>query len=165
MSQSLLVESAAAYAATKHKDQKYGDDPYVKHLASVVEVLVRFGHGTETMMAAGWLHDSVEDTDATIEEIKLVFGEAVSKVVYAVTNEPGVNRKERHAKTYPKIKASPEGTILKLADRIANVEACIDTKDDKIGMYKKEHLKFKEFLYESGPLDPMWRHLDFLIGE
>jgi guanosine-3',5'-bis(diphosphate) 3'-pyrophosphohydrolase len=161
---SLLVRSAASYAAVKHKDQMYGDEPYTTHLAHVAEVLFRFNFYDETLQAAAWLHDTVEDTDAKIEEIALMFGDRVADLVYRVTNEQGKNRKERHVKTYPKIAASEDATTLKLADRIANVEKSMQDSYKLYGMYRKEYTDFRNTLYKEGIHAAMWQYLDFLIG-
>lgn len=162
---SLALQAAQALAAHFHEDQMYGDKPYVSHLAHVVEVLNRFSVKDEDMLVAGWLHDSVEDTAMTLGQIEITFGRKVRDLVYRVTNEEGKNRKERHEKTYPKIKASDDAITLKLADRIANTEASIELKDDgKIKMYAKEYPGFRKELYKIGSNESMWRHLDFLMG-
>lgn len=162
---SLAIQAAEAFASVKHGDQKYGEQPYIKHLAHVAEVLRRFKFDDEDLQVAAWLHDSVEDTDATITQIEMMFGRRVADIVGRVTNEPGKNRKERHAKTYPKIQKSLDATTLKLADRIANVESSVEDASDKLGMYRKEHEAFKSLLYKDGVHNAMWRHLDFLIGD
>jgi (p)ppGpp synthase/HD superfamily hydrolase len=161
---SLAIQAAKALAATAHGDQKYGEHPYTKHLADVAEVLGRFGVSDEDMLCAAWLHDSVEDTETTVNQIHIMFGSRVADLVHRVTNEEGKNRRERHEKTYPKIMASDDAITLKLADRIANVESSLDDQD-KLKMYKKEYPNFRLKLYKPGKHDAMWRHLDFLIGE
>ena len=162
----LLINSAASVATVQHEGQTYGDKyPYTKHLADVVHVLRRFGVKDPNLIAAGWLHDVVEDTDMPLSQVNIIFGPVVADLVQRVTNEPGKNRKERHEKTYIKIKDSPDAVQLKLADRIANVEASLLEAPDKFMMYKKEHKKFKEVLCNPGQHEAMWRHLDFLIGD
>lgn len=162
---SLALQAAQALAATAHEGQMYGDQPYTKHLAEVVGVLERFKIDDTDLLVAGWLHDSVEDTDTTLETIELMFGRRVKDLVYRVTNEEGKNRKERHEKTYPKIQASDDAITLKLADRIANTEASILQNDEgKMKMYAKEYEGFKKKLYKRGTHDAMWRHLDFLMS-
>ena len=162
----LAIKAAQAFASVKHKGQKYGqNDPYTKHLAHVAEVLRRFKFNTEDLQVAAWLHDTVEDTDATVSQIETMFGRKVADIVGRVTNEPGKNRKERHAKTYPKIQASLDATTLKLADRIANMEVSVEDSSTQLEMYRKEHKAFKSLLYKPGVHDGMWRHLDFLIGD
>jgi (p)ppGpp synthase/HD superfamily hydrolase len=162
----LALDAAQALAEIAHGDQKYGDHPYSKHLAEVVQVLIRFGVNDEDMLCAGFLHDSIEDTTVTKNQIEIMFGRRVADLVYRVTNEPGKNRKERHEKTYDKIVASDDAITLKLADRIANLEYSILSEDDgKIKMYTKEYKGFRAKLYKNGTHDSMWRHLDFLIGD
>ena len=162
---SIAIQAAAAFAASKHKDQKYGENsPYTEHLAAVAEVLRRFKHDSEDLQVAAWLHDVVEDTNATLLQIEMLFGKNVADLVHRVTNEPGKNRKERHEKTYPKIQASKDATTLKLADRIANVERSVLDKAKQLDMYKKEYSLFKIMLLKEDEHDAMWRHLDFLLG-
>lgn len=162
---SLALQAAQALAVTAHEGQMYGDQPYTKHLSDVVEVLQRFKVEDTDILVAGWLHDSVEDTETTLEQIELMFGRRVRDLVHRVTNEEGKNRKERHEKTYPKIQASDDAITLKLADRIANTEASINQDDEKkMKMYAKEYDGFRTKLYKKGTHDSMWRHLDFLMG-
>lgn len=162
----LAIKAAQAFATTAHGDQMYGENvPYIVHLGHVAEVLTRFGFDSDDLIVSAWLHDTVEDTDATITQIELMFGRNVADIVGRVTNEPGKNRKERHAKTYPKIQASLDATTLKLADRIANVEASVEDQSKQLKMYRKEHEAFKSLLYKPGVHDRMWRHLDFIIGD
>ncbi len=160
----MKLQHAKLYASEAHKAQTYsGDQPYTKHLYAVESVLRRFGITDEDMLCAAWLHDVVEDTPTTVDEIRQLFGDNVSALVYAVTNEAGANRAERHARTYHKIQANDAALQLKLADRIANVEACIEDRDSRIKMYRKEWDEFKSKLYKPGLYEDMWRHLEFLI--
>lgn len=155
------VRKAKELARIAHWEQKYGDQPYSVHLEAVANVLVRFGYGDrEDLLVSAYLHDSLEDTELP-ESAVLEFGENVLKLVKAVTNEAGADRKERLAKTYPKIRANPEAMLLKLADRIANVEASA-SNPKKLAKYKAEFVGFKEALYDENNL-PMWEHLGNLL--
>lgn len=150
------------YATVKHAGLFYaGGLPYTHHLAAVEAVLRRFGSGdVEELLVAAWLHDTVEDTGTKVKEIKEMFGPEVAKLVSAVTNEEGANRKIRAALTYPKIReAGPLAVRLKLADRIANVEQ----GGDLVGMYRKEHEDFRRALYTPGENEDMWTHLNGLL--
>jgi (p)ppGpp synthase/HD superfamily hydrolase len=62
------AERAKALAIDAHGDQLYGNEPYRTHLAAVVEILNDFGY-SGSYMAAGWLHDVVEDTTIDIKTI------------------------------------------------------------------------------------------------
>lgn len=142
---------AREFAVAAHGDQRYGDRPYVEHLAAVVDVLEEFGFSDE-YVAAGWLHDVVEDTDVTEADIQAAFGEQVAKLVSAVSG--GGNRETHVASIYEKIEAYPDAAFLKLADRIANVEAC--ARGDKHSIrYAREHPRFATVV---GPHVPpaMW---------
>lgn len=149
------------YATVKHTGQTYSSSlPYTHHLAQVEAVLRRFNIVDENLLTASWLHDVVEDTDVKLKEVEEMFGPEVARLVYAVTNEDAPNRKMRHALTYPKIREAGAAAItLKLADRIANVEA----GGNLIGMYKKEHEDFRRALYTPGQADAMWEHLNLLL--
>jgi (p)ppGpp synthase/HD superfamily hydrolase len=155
--------AAREFARAQHADQPYDGGPYDNHLAAVAAVLDRFGYESETLHTAAWLHDVVEDTETEISEVESRFGADVATLVWAVTSEPGQNRKERNALTYPKIRALPGATILKLADRIANVENGLASGSSLTQMYRKEHPAFKEALYVPGVADAMWAHLDQLL--
>ena len=86
---------AADFASKAHANQKYGDKPYTVHLEHVVEVLRRFDYVETTLICAAWLHDTLEDTKTTSEEIENIFGKEICELVQCVTNKPGKNRKER----------------------------------------------------------------------
>jgi (p)ppGpp synthase/HD superfamily hydrolase len=91
-----------------------------------------------------------------------MFGEEVARLVHAVTNEPGPNRKQRGMATYPKIRDAGDCAVaLKLADRIANVEM----GGKLVAMYAKEYEDFRRALYTPGQNEPMWAHLDSLLKE
>lgn len=161
---SMDLEYAKLFAAEKHREQTYGQGlPYTVHLRDVEQTLRRFGCTDAEMLCAAWLHDVVEDTPTSVQDIQTLFGDRVSRLVHAVTNEPGVNRAERHAKTYGKIKANNDYLFLKLADRISNVESCIREKDSRLKMYKKEWAGFKQELYTPGVHEEMWTHLTSLL--
>jgi (p)ppGpp synthase/HD superfamily hydrolase len=170
-----LLEAARSFAASAHARmaQTYGKEPYTVHLDAVVSVLRRFPterpENQTILEAAGYLHDVIEDCDVSSEVIRAMFGVEISTLVSAVTNEPGANRTERSSRTYPKIKKTPYATRLKLADRIANMEACIEERDrggssPLLNMYKKEYPAFREALFEKAADTTMWDHLDVLVA-
>lgn len=166
------ITKAKNFAQVAHGAQVYNDEvPYTVHLENVIRVLERFGVTDSEMLCAGWLHDVIEDTTKSYNDIKSRFGEEVAELVYAVTSELGRNRKERNAKTYPKIKAHPRATILKLADRIANVEYG-QANGGKTEMYRAEFDEFYQALYVERPLagctdnaveSRMWKTLKQLL--
>jgi guanosine-3',5'-bis(diphosphate) 3'-pyrophosphohydrolase len=168
---------AYSLAEEYHGEQEYGGMPYTVHLSLVHHVLLRFGvhpnnpaHVTsdeaEDLLVASILHDIVEDTEVSLNDLRKIFGKRVASLVNGVTNEPGVNRRERHSKTYPKTKRIPGAILLKLADRIANIEACLATGDGRINMYLKEREAFYDALRgdSNHTIEKrMWKHLDRLL--
>lgn len=159
-----MVSVARDYAIAAHGAQLYDGRSYDFHLSAVVDVLGRFDHDDPDLRAAAWLHDVVEDTEVTLEQVSASFGKRVADLVGAVTSEDGHNRKERNALTYPKIRATEGATALKLADRIANVEHSLKGDGRLLGMYRKEHPAFREALYVPGAHKDMWAHLDGLLS-
>lgn len=138
--------------------------------------MIRFGFSDWTkelhqnLQIAAWLHDILEDTTLSEEGLRRKFGDTITDLVVAVTNKPGRNRMERHAATYPKIRANPTAVILKLADRIVNVEASLLNRGSKthlLEVYREEHPGFEGGLGRGEERDPrcsnMWTHLASMI--
>lgn len=162
-----LIKKASAYAQQAHLAQKYGKNyPYHKHLEDVYHVLIRFGFNEINnieLLVAAWLHDILEDTSHSYSDIKKEFGIEVAETVYCVTDELGRNRKERKQKTYPKIKSNNNSIILKVSDRIANVEFSMTQDNNLLKMYQKEHKSFEHHLRIPDHIPKMWEHLNKLM--
>lgn len=157
-----LYKEARMVAVIAHSNQRYDEIfPYEKHLDDVVDVLKRFGFSGKFIIA-GYLHDTIEDDGLSYNDIKKHFGVEVAEMVYCVTDELGRTRKEKKIKTLPKTAGNPDAIVLKLGDRIANIE-----HGGKIGMYGEEYDEFKSALYLNTPKDgiKMWEHLDILLGK
>ena len=118
------------YAEKCHKETNhlYDGQPYTVHLKMVSDAGTRFIHllpevMIETVFAAIWAHDTIEDCRQTYNDVKNALGRVVADIVYAVTNEKGKNRTERaNDKYYEGIRNTPFATFVKLCDRIANME-------------------------------------------
>lgn len=166
-----LYEQARDVAVEAHGEQRYGDYPYEKHLRAVVEVLTRFGASLENpetapLMVAAWLHDVLEDTPLMRDDLKTQFGPEVAEIVWRVTDEPGASREDRKPATYRKTRDNQLAIVLKLADRIANVEHGIGARSGKLSMYRREQGEFAGILREASTLpmaERMWNHLDQLL--
>lgn len=160
------VEEALYMAIMAHTGQNYDDKPYHHHILYVDKVLKSFGFYEDEILIAGMLHDAVEDGDLTLKNIQKKFGEEVAQIVYCVTDELGFSREEIKSKTYPKIASNKKAIIVKLGDRIANVEYGMLTNSDKPTMYKKEFPEFKKHLYDPEHgfrIQNMWRHLEGIL--
>jgi (p)ppGpp synthase/HD superfamily hydrolase len=160
-------EDARAFAIQAHAEQKYGEHPYSYHLDAVAALAEPYG---PEAVAVAYLHDTVEDTDTTLAQVESRFGSRVAACVALLTDVPGSSRKERKAKTYAKL-AQVQGPnelalIVKVADRLANVRACL--QDRKLGLwsvYRSEHPAFREAAYRNGLCEPLWAQLDRLVAE
>lgn len=85
MNISSIVEGARIFAIERHGDQKYGKDlPYEWHIGHVAALAARLGY-SEQIQAAAWLHDTVEDTPTTLDEIREFFGDKIAEIVDCVT--------------------------------------------------------------------------------
>lgn len=159
-----LVQAARVFAVAAHGEQKYGDEPYSVHLDDVYNILVAKSVFDFDVQAAAFLHDVLEDTETGLEALEMAFPSDVTTLVVAVTSEPGKNRKERNAATYPKIRANHKAVILKLADRVANVRRSVRSGSSTLSMYQKEYPGFKAALfYSSLDTQPFWEELDSLL--
>lgn len=146
-----IVEKAEQFARTAHESighrRKYTGESYVTHLEEVVEILKKVEH-TDEMLAAAWLHDTVEDTQVTIEDIYENFGDEIAEMVDSLTDisKPlDGNRKTRKAIDRAHLaKASPDVQTIKLADLISN-SASIVAHDPK---FAKVYLEEKRLLLE-----------------
>lgn len=116
------VFATAAHAAVKQV-RKYTFEPYIVHPAEVASIVATVPH-TDEMLAAAWLHDTVEDTGVSIEDIRAEFGHDVASLVGWLTDisrpQDG-NRAVRKAIDREHTAQAPaEAQTIKLADLIAN---------------------------------------------
>jgi guanosine-3',5'-bis(diphosphate) 3'-pyrophosphohydrolase len=122
------VASAVDFALRYHGDQRRPTGaPYLEHLLEAVEVLVRGAGVTDPqILCAAVLHDVVEDTPATVDEVRARFGDRVADMVGWVTKpEPaeGADRKAAKNAYLSRLKDAPDDAIVvKLADRASNVQ-------------------------------------------
>jgi guanosine-3',5'-bis(diphosphate) 3'-pyrophosphohydrolase len=157
------IETARQFALTAHVDQTYGQHPYAYHLDAVVQWLVPFGDDAQI---AGYLHDTVEDTETTLSDITANFGAHIAECVALVTDETGSNRKERKLKTNAKLAATANSLalIVKAADRLANLcESSLDPSTGKLEMYCREHDAFRAAAFRAGLCDDLWARMDHLL--
>jgi hypothetical protein len=167
-----------SFAEKMHGNQKYdsGTAPYTVHLSAVRDAIIEFGFGPredsfgESYVAAAWLHDIIEDTTVTREEIFKRYGGLTQSLVWAVTGQ-GSNRKERNEDAYKKMERDPAAIPLKLADRICNMRASKISSPDKLfKMYMSEYPAFRARLRERSLMfapkcRAMWNELDEISKE
>lgn len=149
MGMSDIASRAKAFATAAHGEQKYKGLPYVdEHVAAVVRVLEDFGFGPE-YLAAGWLHDVLEDTAVGFAELERAFGSEISRMVWACTGV-WANRKARNACIAARLESVPHAAPVKVADRIANIEASEDGSSHRT-MYLKEMTGFCAVVADHAP--------------
>ena len=120
------VLTAAHFAAEKHKDQRRkGADgsPYINHPLKVAELLWRVGEVRDVdCIVAAILHDTIEDTATTPDELEELFGARVRMLVEEVTDDKGLPKAERKRLQIEHAPSLSEGAKqIKLADKIANI--------------------------------------------
>jgi len=133
-----LLASAFDLAFRCHKGQfRASGDPYIVHPVAVADLLREIG-ASPTVIAAGFLHDAVEDTELTADHLKELFGSEVSRLVEGVTKLGGIhftNRTEAQAENLRKMFLAMASDIrvvlVKLADRLHNMRTLDSLNSDK----------------------------------
>ncbi len=119
-----IVWNALEFAAFKHRLQRRKGNhrlPYINHPIAVTGILQRFGETDPELLSAALLHDVLEDTDSSEEELKVLFGEHITKMVMEVTDDMTLLSKERKALQIKHAAAlSTEAKKIKIADKTAN---------------------------------------------
>lgn len=139
-----IVERAAQFARNAHAGQvdKQGRDYYMNHLWPIAESLAPHG---PLAMAAGYLHDVIEDTEVTAEQLTAQFGEQVASAVIACTRIPG----EPYSSLIARAAANPLGRLVKLADNTWNLSCNADlarVDPVKAASLRKRYEKARETL-------------------
>ena len=135
-----MLTRVKEFAYRKHKFQK--DDngiPYLYHLIEVANLVAMVSDDYELICAA-YLHDTLEDTNTTYEELQKEFGLRVANLVYEVTHE---GTKDEVGYYFPRLK-SKEAIILKFADRLSNLTR-MQNWDEK----RREHYLKKSKFWNS----------------
>lgn len=152
-----LVKKAAVFSRAAHHGQtrKYTDEDYFYHTQSVASTLRIYGH-EDALVAAAYLHDTVEDTSTTNDQIRQMFGDRVANLVAEVTDvskpEDG-NRKARKALDREHLaRASADGQTIKLADLIDNTKSISEHDLKFAAVYIPEKRALLEVLTKGDPL-------------
>jgi GTP diphosphokinase / guanosine-3',5'-bis(diphosphate) 3'-diphosphatase len=143
-----LLLKALAFAAHKHRDQRRKDaeaSPYINHPIALADVLVNEGGVTDVeVLCAALLHDTVEDTATTHEELVDAFGSRIARIVAEVTDDKALPKAERkrlqveHAGSI-----SREAKLVKLADKICNLRDVVERPPAKWDLQRRrEYLEW-----------------------
>ena len=118
------TRAAAAYAEEQHAGQRRKVDgaPFIEHPREVAWLLYRAG-APDHVVAAGVLHDTIEKTDADIEELRARFGRDTAELVLAVSEDPGIRTyaQRKAALRAQAAAAGPEALMVFAADKISKV--------------------------------------------
>lgn len=140
-----IVQKAKEFATKAHKDHfaHFNNNrkfPYVMHLEEVAD-LVKNAGGNDKEIAAAWLHDTIEDTETTIEDIEKEFGQDIAEMVFGLTDLPEFKKlplEERKKKQAERVaKESNSIKKVKLADQTSNVRRMSEGKPD---WTKEQHI-------------------------
>lgn len=154
-----LEAKALDFATVAHEGQFYDGLPYVRAHLMVVADIGRIYTKDSELISMFLLHDTIEDTPTTYEELLVKFGKRIADGVFCLTDGAGKNRAERKVESYRKLRQNKDARLGKICDRIANMEASVG-KPHAL-MYIREMKKFKAELYfkEDG-YDEAWNRLD-----
>lgn len=165
-----LEERARRYATEVHaaagQRRKYTNEPYIVHPAAVVE-LVRSVTDNENMLAAAWLHDTVEDTGTTLDDIEQQFGAEVSALVGMLTDSQQPQAKNRAARKVAHFRhtadAAPDAQTIKLADIIDNTRAIVQYDPHFARIYLVEKQVQIGLLQQGDPT--LWQQAQVTIAQ
>lgn len=125
-----MIDRAKQLATERHEGQfRKGAEklPYIVHCEEVAGLVERHG-GNEDAIAAAWLHDVIEDTKTTLEEVEALFGGAVASIVDEVTDDPDHSKEDARAE---QIRSAPfksvSAALVKAADQTSNMNSIVST--------------------------------------
>jgi (p)ppGpp synthase/HD superfamily hydrolase len=166
-----LVNKAKEFSYNKHnvpqECKRYGNAPYTVHIESVVEFVNKYKYylkecDISDVLCAAYLHDTIEDTPVTPKIIRNTFNDRIAKIVSAVTNERGDDRKEMNFKTYPRIWTDDLAIFVKLCDRLSNTNNSKNSGHKMYIVYQEEYPVFRYALKVRELYPDMWAELDEL---
>jgi len=152
-----LILKAAHFAAEKHRDQRRKDkhaSPYIIHPISVALAITQIGGVDDPeILAAALLHDTLEDTETTPEELEAEFGKKVCEFVLDVSDDKTLPKDERKRRQIEHAKKISKGAaLIKLGDKISNVTDVINSPPEDWDINRrKEYLDWAEKVIENCP--------------
>jgi (p)ppGpp synthase/HD superfamily hydrolase len=157
--QNELLDKAITYATQKHKGQvrKGTTKPYITHPLETMSIL-NYMQADTNLLIAGVLHDVIEDTDGTYEEIEELFGQDVAELVGEHSEDKSKSWDERKQYAIDELKVAPiRVKMLVLADKVANLRSmCIDFKKCVYELWERFNAPWdKQAWYYSGIQDAL----------
>jgi GTP diphosphokinase / guanosine-3',5'-bis(diphosphate) 3'-diphosphatase len=138
-----LLFRALAFAAHKHRDQRRKDaeaSPYINHPIALAEVLAGEGGVADVeVLAAALLHDTIEDTATTGEELRAEFGPRIAAMVEEVTDDQQLPKADRKRLQIEHAAGLSQGAkLVKLADKICNLRDVADRPPAKWDLQRRQ---------------------------
>ncbi len=160
-----IVEQATLVAVAAHKDQVRKSDgtPYIVHPLMVARMLDRAGF-SDAVVAAGIVHDVLEDTPVTAAELRQKLGDEVVNIVMAVSEDKELDWETRKQKYIEQVvMASDAAKAVSVADKIHNAESLVDAHAVQGSVVwttfnrpREQKLQFERLMLES--LQAVWQH-------
>ena len=127
-----LIFKALEFASVKHKDQRRKDaesSPYINHPIALAKLLcVESGITDTKVICAALLHDTIEDTETTAEELRYRFGKKITEIVLELSDDKNLTKEKRKQLQIEFAgHASKQARLVKLADKISNLRDIINT--------------------------------------
>lgn len=161
------------FAARKHRDQRRKDvesSPYINHAIAVAETLSSIGGVSDlATLQAAVLHDTVEDTETTFEELEAVFGKEIRDLVSEVSDDKSLAKETRkRLQVEHASHLSRKAKLIKLADKICNVRDVATSPPASWPLERRaEYLDWSERVVNGcrGVNPALERHYDELLAE
>ena len=164
----LITNKALVFAREKHKGQiRKNNTPveYITHPINVANLVKKYANNAvniDDLVSSAYLHDTLEDTNTTYEELICNFGNIISNLVKELTNND-VLKKEMGKTKYLSMKManmSEDALIIKLCDRLDNVSSLYDTNKAFIDKYLRETISILNYIINSRNLNTI--HLNII---
>ena len=136
-----MINKAKKFAEEKHKNQldDEGKSYFENHLLKVGDAIMKLTND-KIIIASAFLHDTLEDTTTTFEELKKEFGIRVANLVYELTHE---GKKDNYGFYFPRLK-SKEAIMIKLVDRASNISRMNNWTKERQEHYLRKSIFFKD---------------------
>lgn len=147
-----LVQKALLFAYRKHKGQSRRDGTeYITHPIRVANYISKFveNDNLDTLIICSYLHDTLEDTDTTYEEIRNIFGKRIADMVLELTNDKELRKKVGKTECLKQgiLGMNEDSLTVKLCDRLDNVSDLTTSSEEFRQKYLKQTLELIEFMF------------------
>ena len=168
-----IVEKAQMFAAGAHagvgQKRKYTGEDYIHHPVAVAEIVRKHG-GTDEMVAAAMLHDTIEDTQVTFGHIFSLFGDRVAEMVDAISNKALPEDGNRETRFFINVKALRErldmqSRVIKLADLIHNTQSITRHDQEFAAQYLAEKAFMLRVLFTDAEIGVSGEEIESRTGD